>query len=115
MGAEVRRFRHRVASQLPHRLVSREFNQSVFASLLPYLSRQGVTDASLYGANLLGACAPIYPDNPNDDDDVLNAVTVAMQGRQYSLASARLRQLLAQWNRIGISGGQLKGLVSLVP
>ena len=54
-------------------------------------------------ANLLGACAPIYP------------VTVAMQARQYSLASARLRQLLAQWNRIGISGGQLKGLVSLVP
>ena len=91
------------------------FNQNFFASLLPYLSRQGVTDASLYGANLLGACAPIYPDNPNDDDDVLNAVTVAMQGRQYSLASARLRQLLAQWNRIGISGGQLKGLVSLVP
>lgn len=91
------------------------FNQNFFASLLPYLSRQGVTDASLYGANLLGACAPIYPDNPNDDDDVLNSVTAAMQGRQYSLASARLRQLLAQWNRIGISGGQLKGLVSLVP
>ena len=91
------------------------FNQNFFASLLPYLSRQGVTDASLYGANLLGACAPIYPDNPNDDDDVLYSVTVAMQARQYSLASARLRQLLAQWNRIGISGGQLKGLVSLVP
>jgi len=75
----------------------------IFASLLPYLSRQGVTDASLYGGEFTGCLRADLP------------VTVAMQGRQYSLASARLRQLLAQWNRIGISGGQLKGLVSLIP
>ena len=48
------------------------------------------------GASIPGACAPVYPDNPNDDDSVLSVATTAMQNHQYSLTSARVLQILSQ-------------------
>jgi len=30
-------------------------------------------------------------------------------------AGTRLQRILAQWNKTGFSGGQIKGLVSLIP
>ena len=85
------------------------FNQNFVASLLPYLSALGVTDASLYGANILGACAPVYPDNPNDDDSVLSVATIAMENHQYSLAATHLSQILSTWNAASLAGGTLAG------
>jgi len=80
------------------------FNQDFFASLLPFLSSQGVTDSSLYGASVLGACAPVYPDNPQDDNDVLNTATIAMENHQYSITGVKLSAILSQWNAAGIQG-----------
>lgn len=90
------------------------FNQNFLSSLLSFVSGLGVTDASLYGANILGACAPTYPDNPNDDNSVLDTATSAMERYQYSVASDRLNAIVAQWNKTGIRGAKLTGL-SLVP
>jgi hypothetical protein len=84
------------------------FNQNFFASLLSFLSSQGVTDASLYGTEALGACAPLYPDN-GQDPNALFAATTAMQNRQYSLSGARLSAILAAWNTTGVSGCTLIG------
>jgi len=83
-------------------------NQNFIASLLPYLADLGVTDASLYGTEILGACAPVYPDN-SQNNDVLAAVTTAMQNRQYSLTSTRMSAILSEWNTISLSGGDLIG------
>ena len=84
------------------------FNQSFFSSLLSFLSSQGVTDASLYGTEILGACAPIYPDN-GQNTTVLTLATIAMQNHQYSLASAGMSAILTQWNTTGIRGCHLTG------
>jgi hypothetical protein len=86
-----------------------QFNQDFFASLLPFLSSLGITDASLYGTEVLGGCAPAYPDNPQDDNDVLYAATVAMENHQYSLAGTKLSSILAQWNKVGMQGCTLIG------
>jgi hypothetical protein len=79
------------------------FNQNFFASLLPFLSSLGVTDASLYGTEILGACVPLYPDN-GQDTGVLATVTTAMQNRQYSLSSARLSAIISGWNAVSVQG-----------
>jgi len=79
------------------------FNQNFLASLLPFLAAQGVADASLYSTEMLGACAPVYPDNARNNT-VLNDATTAMQNRQYSLTSARLSTILSEWNMIGLHG-----------
>lgn len=89
------------------------FNQSFFASLLSFLASQGVTDASLYGTEMLGACAPIYPDN-GQNTNVLTAATTAMQNHQYSLASAGMSAILSHWNAMSLQGCSLVG-GSLVP
>ncbi len=89
------------------------FNQDFVASLLPFLSSQGVTDASLYGTEVIGACAPVYPDNPQASDAVLNTATIAMENRQYSLASARLSLILSQWGTTSIQGCTLAGKTEL--
>jgi hypothetical protein len=78
-------------------------NQNFFASLLPFLSSQGVNDASLYGTEILGACAPLSPDN-GQSYTVLNTVTIAMQNHQYSLSGARLAAILSGWNAVGVQG-----------
>ena len=78
-------------------------NQNLFASLLSFLAAQGVTDASLYGAEILGACTPFPPDN-GQDNDVLASVTTAMQKQQYSMASSGLAVILSRWHSIGIVG-----------
>jgi hypothetical protein len=67
-------------------------------------------DASLYPTNIIAACAPTYPDNPNDDDTVLTVVTNAMQERLYSLAGSTLDRIISQWNRTGITGVKLAGI-----
>jgi hypothetical protein len=85
-----------------------KLNQDFFASLLPFLSSQGVINASLYGTEILGACAPVYPDNAQDTG-VLNTATLAMQNHQYSLSAARLSAILSEWNTTGISGCTLIG------
>jgi len=85
-------------------------NQNFLSSLLPYLSVQGVTDASLYPANIVAACAPTYPDNPNDDNGVLSTVTQAIEQQQYSLTGRGLSTILAQWNKSGVNGAILSGV-----
>jgi len=85
-------------------------NQNFLSSLLPYLSVQGVTDASLYPANIVAACAPTYPDNPNDDNGVLNTVTNAIEQHQYSLTGTGLSTILAQWNKSSVNGATLSGV-----
>ena len=57
---------------------------SFFASLLSFLSSQGVTDASLFGAEALGACAPTYPDNAQESGTFI-PVTTAMQNHPVQL------------------------------
>ena len=77
-GTKWRRLRdHRAAIMLVEHT-----DQNLFASLLSFLAAQGVTDASLYGTEILGACTPFPPDN-GQDNDVLAAVTAAMQNQQY--------------------------------
>ena len=85
------------------------FDQAFFASLLPFLSIQGVTDASLYGTEIIGACASVYPDN-GQDNGTLAAVTLAMQNRQYSLAGSRLSIIFKQWNATTLQGCKLGGV-----
>jgi hypothetical protein len=89
-------------------------NQGLFASLLPFLASQGVTDASLYGTEILAACAPAYPDN-GQNTTVLATVTTAMQTHQYSMATSRLSAILSQWNMAGLAGCTLADGASLVP
>lgn len=86
-----------------------KFNQDFFASLLPFLSSQGVTDASLYGTELVAACAPVYPDNPQATNDVLNTATIAIENHQYSLSSVRLSSILSQWNTVNQRGCTFAG------
>jgi len=85
------------------------FNQNFLASLLLYLADLGVTDASLYGTEIVGACAPVYPDN-SQSNDVFAAVTIAMQNRQYSLTSTRLSAILSGWNATSLAGGKITGV-----
>jgi hypothetical protein len=89
-------------------------NQGLFASLLPFVASQGVTDASLYGTEVLAACAPVYPDN-GQNSTVLAAVTTAMQNHQYSVASGRLSAILSQWNSASLAGCTLADGASLIP
>jgi hypothetical protein len=88
------------------------FNRVLFGSLLSFLSSQGVTDAFLYGTEMLGACAPAYPDNGQDSSQfvtVLSNATIAMQNHQYSLASAGMSAILTPWNATGLQGCSLTG------
>jgi hypothetical protein len=88
-------------------------NQNFFAALLPSLASLGVTDASLYGTEMLGACAPVYPDNGQNTTALANA-TSAMVSKQYSMACSRMASLLSQWNMTSLTGGTLmRG--SLIP
>jgi hypothetical protein len=89
------------------------FNQSFFASILSFLAGQGVTDASLYGTEMLGACTPTYPDNGQSVSTFIPATT-AMMNHQYSLASAGMSAILASWNRTNLRGCSLAG-GSLIP
>jgi hypothetical protein len=86
---------------------------SFFASLLSFLASQGVTDASLFGAEALAACAPTYPDNAQESDTFI-AVTAAMEKHQYSLSGAAMAAILSGWNATGLRGCSLSG-GSLVP
>ena len=83
-------------------------NQNFFSSLLSFVANLGVTDASLYGTEILGACTPIYPDNGHNPTTFANATT-AMQNRQYSLATPRLSAILSAWNAASLTGGRLIG------
>jgi hypothetical protein len=89
------------------------FNQSFFASILSFLAGQGVTDASLYGTEMLGACAPTHPDNGQTINTFIPATT-AMLNHQYSLASAGMSAILSSWNRTNVRGCSLVG-GSLIP
>jgi hypothetical protein len=89
-------------------------NQNFFSSLLSFLASQGVTDASLFGTEMLGACAPIPPDN-GQNITAVTAATTAMQNHQYSLASTSLAAILSQWSMSTLCGSKLSGLVSLIP
>jgi hypothetical protein len=89
------------------------FNQSFFAALLSFLASQGVTDASLYGTEMPGACVPVNPNN-GQNTGVLYAATTAMQNHQYSLASAGISAILSSWNRTSLRGCSLVG-GALVP
>jgi len=84
------------------------FNQDFFPSLLSFLAAQGVTDASLYGTEILGACASTYPDNGQDTNTLTN-VTTAMQNHQYSLSGARMSAILSNWNKTSLQGCSLVG------
>jgi len=84
------------------------FNQSFFASVLSFLAGQGVTDASLYGTEMIGACAPIYPDNGQSVNTFIPA-TAAMLNHQYSLASAGMSAILSSWNKASLRGCSLVG------
>jgi hypothetical protein len=89
------------------------FNQSFFASILSFLASQGVTDASLYGTEMLGACTPTHPDNGQSVSTLIPATT-AMLNHQYSLASAGMSAILSSWNRTNVRGCSLAG-GSLIP
>ena len=83
-------------------------NQNFSSSLLSFVANLGVTDASLYGTEILGACTPIYPDNGHNPTTFANATT-AMLNRQYSLCTPRLSAILSAWNAASLTGGTLIG------
>jgi hypothetical protein len=86
---------------------------SFFSSLLSFLASLGVTDASLFGAEALGACTPTYPDNAQVIGTFI-PVTQAMVYRQYSLSGAGMAAILSGWNATGLRGCALTG-GSLIP
>jgi len=89
------------------------FNQDFFASILSFLAGQAVTDASLYGTEMLGACAPTNPDNGQSVNTFIPA-TAAMLNHQYSLASTGMSAILSSWNKASLRGCSLAG-GSLIP
>jgi hypothetical protein len=94
------------------------FNPSFFSSLLSFFASQGVTDASIYDAEVLGACAPAYPDNGQiaaQYPTSLQTAIAAMQNHQYSLSGASMAAILSSWNKTSLRGcsGFLGG--SLIP
>jgi hypothetical protein len=83
------------------------FNPSFFSSLLSFFASEGVTEASIYDAEVLGACAPAYPDNGQiaaQYPTSLQTAIAAMQNHQYSLSGASMAAILSSWNKTGLRG-----------
>ena len=80
----------------------------MFAALLPFLARQGVTDASLYPAEILGLCAPTFPDSVLEAP-VLNSATNAMEKALYSAASTSHAAIMSQWGAGSMTGATVSG------
>jgi hypothetical protein len=89
-------------------------NEDLFASLLPFLASQGVTDASLFGTEVLAACTPTYPDS-GLNDTVLQTATTEMLNGQYSALSARLAAIVGQRNVLAVQGATFSALQPFLP